>query len=883
MGKFYRQTYRKITSQEYGVIERGLKRNVSLLQVEVKEGLVPVGVSIGRISFDVKGWKDAFVGIIKWFVSSKEDSVIELVESVGLSWISKGGPKDSVNHDVGGGWYVDISVRDAALVLRLRMFVTGLGISANDITFSFVTDSPTLKEKKTYTIEDVPTPLFDTAQNAFIVSEDGNTRLLAPAGAGKTLTMLYRCREILLRDKNARVLLVTFTRAARDEIKFRLNTRKDFVDISARIVVTTLNQYGFKLLKKKFSSCRMLVDKRERKFVLGNQLRIVAKESKSVQKIMGVKRDVVNKSPKIMDLMDSLKSLGLNHQKIKRKEDFEKWHIQTCESELSDLYYAQIEKMENIGLLPRHNKESYTVKQLYDGYIRFHCAACRALKDMNFFTLEDQKYWGWLLLQDSPKVSGAVRYSHVMVDELQDINPLDMRFISAIVRQHEATLAIVGDDDQTIFEWRGATPSYILDPDLYFKDVNGYGKFKTFILNKNYRSPKNIVEMSQKLIAHNKNRVKKRVLPNQKGNASIQIVEGEYDAIVRRVTEDVNDDKIKSIAVISRKKSQLIPYQIMFASKKIDFYAAEDLNVFLTNAFNSLRSLVLIKTRQKQIFVSKIDMVDDITLLFNHIHRYPMNNADQSLFKSKLLAFDCCDYLEFVEVIRRMEKFGRFKDMIQSANILTAYFESKTVEEMLDCIGENFDGFKQDFQKADDDIFYADPPFGELAKFSIRYGDDFMKFYRDIEVAVTTLAAVVHDTDDEVVVDDSFRTKLHLMTALRTKGKEFDSVYILRSNIDTWPIKKAATPARLEAERRLFYVAVTRARKKLVFTKSAGVSSPYLEEMGLEDEVIVDHSVETEKEDYVSKLGLTEDDWKTDPFLIAIAARAKEKHEAKAK
>jgi superfamily I DNA/RNA helicase len=121
------------------------------------------------------------------------------------------------------------------------------------------------------------------------------------------------------------------------------------------------------------------------------------------------------------------------------------------------------------------------------------------------------------------------------------------------------------------------------------------------------------------------------------------------------------------------------------------------------------------------------------------------------------------------------------------------------------------------------------------------------------------------------------------MTALRTKGKEFDSVYILRSNIDTWPIKKAATPARLEAERRLFYVAVTRARKKLVFTKSAGVSSPYFEEMGLEDEVIVDHSVETEKEDYVSKLGLTEDDWKTDPLLIAIAARAKEKHEAKAK
>ena len=338
---------------------------------------------------------------------------------------------------------------------------------------------------------------------------------------------------------------------------------------------------------------------------------------------------------------------------------------------------------------------------------------------------------------------------------------------------------------------------------------------------------------------------------------------------------------IKNIAIVSRKKSQLIPYQIMFASKKIDFYAAEDLNIFLTNAFNSLRSLVLIKSRQKNVFVSQIDMVDDIMLLLNHIGRYPMTKADQSSFKSRLLSYDCHDYSEFVAVIKKMDEIGRFKNMIRAANILMAFFESKTVEEMLDCVSENFEGFRQDFQKADDDIFYADPPFGELAKFSKRYGADFSKFYSDIELAVTTLAAVVHETDDETVIDDSFCTKLHLMTALRTKGREFDSVYILRTNLDTWPIKRATTPARLEAERRLFYVAITRARKKLVFTKSGGIESPYLREMNLKLDVVVDRAVEAVKEDYVSKLGLTEADWNTDPLLIAIAARAKEKQGTK--
>ena len=86
--------------------------------------------------------------------------------------------------------------------------------------------------------------------------------------------------------------------------------------------------------------------------------------------------------------------------------------------------------------------------------------------------MEDQKYFAY---QDERKnieqgrlLSGAASYDHIFVDEFQDINPLDLALVRAIVERSRATLTIAGDDDQAIFEWRGATPEYILDPGQYF-------------------------------------------------------------------------------------------------------------------------------------------------------------------------------------------------------------------------------------------------------------------------------------------------------------------------------------------------------------------------------------------------------------------------------
>ena len=179
----------------------------------------------------------------------------------------------------------------------------------------------------------------------------------------------------------------------------------------------------------------------------------------------------------------------------------------------------------------------------FDRFFRFWRDAVKALHDQLTFTFEDQKYWCWLDLRSpdaagkkKPPVTGVARFDHILVDEFQDINALDLALIRTLIHRHRASITIVGDDDQAIFEWRGATPDYILSPQEHF------GKsFKTHTLRMNYRSPANIVLHSQKLIAHNKRREHKLVeASNDSHDAKLLVVE--TDSIGERLEFEDEDE-----------------------------------------------------------------------------------------------------------------------------------------------------------------------------------------------------------------------------------------------------------------------------------------------------------------------------------------------------
>jgi DNA helicase-2/ATP-dependent DNA helicase PcrA len=128
-----------------------------------------------------------------------------------------------------------------------------------------------------------------------------------------------------------------------------------------------------------------------------------------------------------------------------------------------------------------------------------------------------------------------------------------------------------------------------------------------------------------------------------------------------------------------------------------------------------------------------------------------------------------------------------------------------------------------------------------LAEYATRYGNDYVQFVEDIERAKDQLVYVPPFEDDEQASSpaDLWKRPLHLMTALRAKGKEFDTVILLDVNDGIWPNRNAQTPAEKEAERRVFYVAFTRARKRVVMLVSsrlgnkAAIPSPFIGELGL--------------------------------------------------
>ncbi|WP_437606309.1 3'-5' exonuclease [Sorangium sp. So ce834] len=176
----------------------------------------------------------------------------------------------------------------------------------------------------------------------------------------------------------------------------------------------------------------------------------------------------------------------------------------------------------------------------------------------------------------------------------------------------------------------------------------------------------------------------------------------------------------------------------------------------------------------------------------------------------------------------------------EMADAIREFCSAPTASDAISSLAETFQGLHADLGKAEDDIFYVDPPFLHLSDYATRYGSDYERFLDDIEAAKAQLAYVPPFEDDGANAPvELWRRPLHLMTALRAKGKEFGTVILLDANDGIWPSKHAKTPQEHEAERRLFYVAFTRARERVLIQVAQRIGgreatpSPFLRELGL--------------------------------------------------
>lgn len=191
--------------------------------------------------------------------------------------------------------------------------------------------------------------------------------------------------------------------------------------------------------------------------------------------------------------------------------------------------------------------------------------------------------------------------------------------------------------------------------------------FETHILQNNYRCPRNIVEHSKQLIVHNQRRVAKQINARSRDDAEVRIVKnvdfaGTVEEIKALAQDFLEHDARggKRLALIARKRAQLIPYQIVFASLDIPFCAAEDLQVFLNDAFKQLRAIIDIRAaaegRQRP-----RDMINSAVTLLDKVKRYPLSKLERGKIELHLSKARPKDWDELLVTLAGYD--GPFKKM----------------------------------------------------------------------------------------------------------------------------------------------------------------------------------------------------------------------------
>ena len=641
---------------------------------------------------------------------------------------------------------------------------------------------------------------------------------------------------------NVRFLIITFTNAAAEEVKDRQVNSSEFEGLKDRLTVTTLNALGWRRIRSHVTNAKLLKNRDERRYAVLNQLRPLW------IKIPYIAENVTKRgrnASTLLDVMDNMKSMGFDHTVDTNFEMFEE-RIQSLRLQgASWRIEEQFETLTRMGILDSHtnnNVEQATssLKEFHDRFFTFWRDATASLLDQSTFTFEDQKYWPYLDLRSpgpdgKPKsfIYGAARYDHILVDEFQDINPLDLALIRVIVERNQSTLTIVGDDDQAIFEWRGASPEYILQPQQYFGAA-----FTDYLLETNYRSPRNIVRHSQNLIAHNRNRVDKSVKATQ-GAPEAEILVVSLDRIsdrLRYVTEIVRDSEPGKVAVIGRRRSHLIPYEIYFASDGAPFKTAADLDIFGTKALDSFTDLLSVWESGDSLSRPG-KAVNGALLICNLIKRYPLNKKDSPNLKTHLLRVRPQSTMDAVQAIARYSGVplsGKsHTDLYEAAH---AFLSADSLSQAIKVIDQEFAGLSFDLDKQEDDIWHTAPPLLQLAEIAEDQEFEADDLIERIEYAKMQLEEYrnLEDVANEGETSRVWERPLHLMTAFRAKGKEFDTVILLDTVDGIWPDYRANVERLLEAERRLFYVAFTRAQRRVIMlTENGAPRSPFIGELEL--------------------------------------------------
>lgn len=594
-------------------------------------------------------------------------------------------------------------------------------------------------------------------QQEAVETTEGRVRIVAGAGSGKTSVLVHRyaylVNELGIDPNN--ILCMTFTNKAATEMKNRIG--KLTASSNVNDYVCTIHGFCVKFLRKEgyrigFPKNFSILDEEDGK-TLAIQVMDECGINRNEETVKGFLKDIrIGKSisPYISDLW------------IGKSEN---------SSSYSDSFYK------------------YVMKQLKSFSLSFI-----DLINLTIYILENfeeaRLYW-----QD--------KLNYIMIDEAQDCNADEWNIVETLAANYQ-NLFIVGDPDQCIYEWRGAAPGFFLE---FKADTQ-------IILDENYRSTPNILNVANSLIVHNKMRIEKNLITN--------LAEGKI--VLHYHGKDDKDEsnwiakQIKNLTETGAKpKDFAILYRASYLSRSIE-QALVEKNLKYT-MWGGVRFFERKEIKDSLAYLKLLAFEDDMS--FMRIINLPKRSFGKaSMEKLQTIANDNnCSLLEALRQNIHKPEFDK-----EQLRIFLSLFENANELRKTSSISDLFDymltesGLKEELRFTVEEERLEN--IAELAS-SIKYYEELNENEEDVSLD-TYLQDIALYTNADYKKDSS---SIKLMTIHQAKGLEFPYVFVLGLSEGIFPSHRSIRERRKkgeEEERRLMYVAVTRAEKALFLTESEG-------------------------------------------------------------
>lgn len=624
--------------------------------------------------------------------------------------------------------------------------------------------------------------LLNERQLEAVTTHSQFVRIVAGAGSGKTRVLTYRISYLIsdMKVDPSRILAIAFTNKVANEMKQRAS--KLVFDILGRmpiLSISTFHSFCARFLREEHKAFSYppgftIFDEDDQKQLFGN----VASE------------------------------LG-----YKKKDPFTKEASRYVNSQKTRGIYP-----ENINI----SKESFKdEKKFVEFYLMYEQAkaACNALDfdDLLLYTIR--------ILENRPDIRAkwAGRFDHILVDEFQDTNDVQFRLMRLLTKP-DTSVYVVGDPDQTIYTWRGANQSLILNFDKTYPGA------KTIILNENYRSTKKILAAANKLIAYNKKRVAKDLYTNGLDGEDIVTncqpkSEDEAAWVAKRIYDIANQNKdangepnYRNIAILYRSsymtrsfemalKNRRIPYRIYGGLRFYERMEVKDMLAYFTLLVNPLDNIAferVINVPSRGIGASSIDRIRQNSKANNLCEYEYLKQVTKGNLESALPSRVINAAKEFIGILEETKN-----DLRENVEIY-----SSTLRKMAERLGY-FDYITEEEDPEEDRVSNVNALFDDITNYISDNPDStFEEYLQNV--------ALLSGQDD--INDGNY---VSLMTIHVAKGLEFDYVFLICFNQGSFPSQRSMDESGKdgeEEERRLAYVAFTRAKKKLFVSCNSGYS-----------------------------------------------------------